>query len=78
MRRAKDGQGTFEFQPATLQLTNDYHERYRQIDRLLGDVPEILQRVHADLQKILERANRQRGRRCRYTSDTFSGLRSAR
>lgn len=69
MRRAKDGQGTFEFQPATLKLTDDYHRRYRQIDRLLCEVPEILQRVHADLRESLERANRQRDRRCRYTSD---------
>ena len=45
MRRAKDGQGTFEFQPATLKLTDEHHERYRRIDELLGDVPQILQRV---------------------------------
>ena len=69
MRRAKDDQGTFDFQPATLQLTNDYHERYRRIDELLRTVPEILQRVHADLQKRLERVNRRRSRRCRYTSN---------
>ncbi len=54
MRRSKDGQGTFEFQPATLKLTNDYHERYRRIDELLGEVPKILQRVHADLRNNLE------------------------
>ena len=47
MRRAKDGQGTFQFQPATLQLTNEHHEPYRRIDAVLGEVPEILQRVHA-------------------------------
>jgi len=69
MRRAKDGQGTFEFQPATLKLTDEYHERYRRIDELLRDVPEILRRVHADLRKALERANRRRSRRCNYTSD---------
>lgn len=74
MRRAKDGQGTFEFQPATLKLTDEYHERYRRIDELLGGVPQILQRVHADLRKSLERANRQRSRRCRYTSDNVLRL----
>ena len=74
MRRAKDGQGTFEFQPATLKLTDEYHERYRRIDELLRDVPEILRRVHADLRKALERANRRRSRRCDYTSDNVLRL----
>ena len=74
MRKARDGQDTFEFQPATLKLTREYHERYLQIDRLLAEVPEILGRVHADLQKILESANRQRGRRCRYTSENVLRL----
>lgn len=74
MRRAKDGQGTFEFQPATLKLTGEYHERYRQIDQLLGEVPEILRRAHADLRKQLERENRRRKRQCRYTSDNVLRL----
>lgn len=74
MRRAKDRQGTFEFQPATLKLTDEYHQRYRRIDELLGQVPEILQRVHADLRKALERVNRKRARRCRYTSDNVLRL----
>lgn len=74
MRRAKDGQGTFEFQPATLKLTDEHHERYRAIDKLLSDVPAILERVHADLRKPLERVNRQRVRRCRYTSENVLRL----
>ena len=74
MRRSKDGQGTFEFQAATLKLTDDYHQRYRRIAELLGEVPEILQRVHADLRKALERVNRKRARRCRYTSENVLRL----
>ena len=74
MRRAKDGQGTFEFQPATLKLTDEYHERYRRIDQVLGEVPEILKRAHADLRKQLERENRRRERQCRYTSDNVLRL----
>ena len=74
MRRAKNGQGTFEFQPATLKLTDEYQERYLRIDELLGRVPEILKRVHADLRKVLERANRRRNRRCSYTSDNVLRL----
>ena len=62
MRRAKDGQGTLEFQPATLKLTNEYHDRYRRIDALLEEVPGILRRVHADVLGKLERLNRQRDR----------------
>ncbi len=69
MRRAKDGQGTFDFQPAKLKLTCEYQERYRRIDDLLREVPEVLRRVHADLRKALERANRERTRRCQYTSE---------
>ena len=74
MRRAKDGQGTFDFQPAKLKLTSDYQERYRRVDDLLGEVPEILRRVHADLRKALERVNRERTRRCQYTSENVLRL----
>ena len=74
MRRAKDGQGTFDFQPAKLQLTNDYQERYRRIADLLDGAPKILRRVHADLEKALERADRERTRRCQYTSENVLRL----
>lgn len=74
MRRVKDGQGTFDFQPAKLKLTCEYQERYRRIDDLLGEVPEILRRVHADLRKALERVNRERTRRCQYTSENVLRL----
>jgi IS5 family transposase len=74
MRRAKDDQGTFDFQPATLELTHEFYERYRQIDAVLGEEPEILRRVHADLRKHLERTNRERNRRCDYTSDNVLRL----
>ena len=74
MRRVKDGQATFDFQPATLQLTDNYHKRYRRIDAVLSEVPEVLQRVHADLKKGLERVNRVRSRRCQFTSDNVLRL----
>ncbi|MHC4819825.1 MAG: ISNCY family transposase [Planctomycetota bacterium] len=74
MRRAKDCQGTLEFQPATLKLTEEYHERYRRIDAVLNEVPAILRRVHADVRKALERLNRQRERRCNYTTDNVLRL----
>lgn len=74
MRRAHDRQSTFDFQPAKLKLTSDYQERYRRIDDLLGEVPGILRRVHADLRAALERVNRERTRRCRYTSENVLRL----
>jgi IS5 family transposase len=74
MRRAKDGQGTLEFQRGTLKLTRDHHERYRRIDVLLEEVPGILRRVHADVRGKLERLNRQRNRRCKYTTDSVLRL----
>lgn len=74
MRRAKDAQGVLDFQSATLKLTDDHHERYRRINALLEEVPAILRRVHADLRTVLERANRQRTRRCKYTSDNVLRL----
>ncbi|MCA8975872.1 MAG: ISNCY family transposase [Planctomycetes bacterium] len=74
MRRAKDGQGTFRFQPATLKLTDEYHSRYRRIDQVLGETPEVLRCVHADLREALERVNRKRKRRCRYTSENVLRL----
>lgn len=74
MRRAKDAQARFNFQPATLRLTNDYQERYRRIDALLDAAPQILQLAHADIQKGLERVHRQRNRPCRYTSENVLRL----
>lgn len=74
MRRVKDGQGALDFQPATLKLTDNYHKRYRRIDALLTEVPAILRRVHGDIRKVLERANRKRERRCEYTSDNVLRL----
>ena len=74
MRRAKNGQATFDFQPATLKLTDAYHERYRRIDKLLGDEPRILRRVHAELHAAMKQVNRQRKRRCKYTSENVLRL----
>ena len=72
MRRVKDGQGALDFQPATLKLTDNYHKRYRRIDALLTEVPAILRRVHGDIRKVLERANRKRERRCESRSAKLS------
>lgn len=74
MRRAKDSQGTFDFEPAKLKLTKDYQQRYERIDDLLTEVPGILRRVHSDLVKHLERVNRKRARRCQYTSENVLRL----
>ena len=74
MRRAKDDQGVLEFQPATLKLTEDPPERYRRIDAILSEAPQILKRVDKDIRAALERVNRQRKRRCTYTSENVLRL----
>jgi hypothetical protein len=81
MRRAKDGQGTFEFQPATLKLTDDYHERYRRIGEVLVEVPEILKRAicqlieGASLREIVVRVDDSNFLRsfCRFGPDKMMG-----
>lgn len=74
MRRAKDGQSTLEFQPAILKETRDHRRRYERIDAILVQVPAILDAVHADIGKLLDNANRQRVRTCKFTSDNVLRL----
>jgi IS5 family transposase len=69
LRSKKDNQGVLDFQPATLPLTNEHYARYRQIDQIFKAEPKLLNLVHKDLEEALELHNRQRERRCEYTSD---------
>jgi len=75
MRRAKDGQGALEVQPATRAETRNYFERYRQLDELLKANPRILELLaHADIKAKLDRANRKRKRKCTYTTENVLRL----
>ncbi|MHC4164911.1 MAG: transposase [Planctomycetota bacterium] len=69
MRRKRNLQDEFDFQPSNLKVTNDYFRRYAAIDRILRENPEVLDLVHRDLKKALE-GERKRDRKFRYTSET--------
>lgn len=69
MRRKRNLQQEFDFQPSNLKVTNDYFRRYSAIDRILRETPGILDRVHRDLKKPLE-WERKRNRKFDYTSET--------
>lgn len=74
MRRAKDGQGALDFQPATRAETRQYFERYEQIAEVLEANPKVLALAHADIEARLERLNRKRDRRCAYTTENVLRL----
>lgn len=69
MRRKRNLQDEFDFQPSNLKLTNDYFRRYATIDRILRATPEVLDLAHRDLKKALE-GERKRNRAFDYTSET--------
>ena len=71
MRRKKNNQGEFDFQPFTLNVTLEYYSRYERISRILDETPEIVELVHRDLKKILKKKNHSEpGRECEFSSDT--------
>ncbi len=69
MRRKRNLQQEFNFQPSNLKVTNDYFRRYAAIDAMLRENQEIVDLVHADLEKTIE-GERKRSRRFDYTSET--------
>lgn len=52
---------------SSLQVVNEYRERYRAVDALLRRNPELLDRVHRRLSRFLSTSRK--GRRSAYTSD---------
>ncbi len=69
MRRKRNLQDEFDFQPSNLKVTNDYFRRYAAIDEILRATPEVLDPVHRDLRKAIE-GERKRRRAFDYTSET--------
>ncbi len=69
MRRKRNLQDEFDFQPSNLKVTNDYFRRYTAIDGILAEAPAILDMVHRDLKKVLA-AERKRNRKFDYSSET--------
>ena len=71
MRKKRNTQIEFDFQPSNLQVTNQYYERYERISAILDDCPEIVDAVHRDLKKLLKRKKKDGpGRPCAFSSDT--------
>ncbi len=73
LRSKINTQSEFNFQPSTLQITNEYYAKYEAISVLLDEHPEIVNAVHADLVQALEdTAIRDgRGAQFKFTSDTI-------
>jgi IS5 family transposase len=71
LRPKIDAQSEFEFPVSSLALTQEYYARYQAISRILDEAPEIVARVHRDLEHALERVARseENGGRFRFTSD---------
>jgi IS5 family transposase len=69
VRRKRNLQDEFDFQPSNLKVTNDYFRRYAAIDQILRETPAILDPVHRDLKKAIE-GERKRRRAFDYTSET--------
>lgn len=71
MRRKRNNQLEFDFQPSNLKVTNEYYARYERISEVLDEHPEIIDEIHNDLKKILGRKKRGgAGRKCGVSSDT--------
>ncbi len=70
MRTKSNTQMEFDFQPSTLEITNEYFNRYERISRILDDNPKIVDQVHKDLAAILESEEEGVGRKCKVSSET--------
>ena len=69
MRRKRNRQDEFDFQPSNLKVTNDYFRRYAVIDDILRETPALLDPVHRDLKKAID-GERKRNRKFDFTSET--------
>lgn len=73
MRPKINNQSEFSFQPATLQITDQYYAKYEAVSAILDEHPEIVNAVHRDLVQALEDAvvRDRRGAKFKFTSDTI-------
>jgi IS5 family transposase len=71
LRKKRNTQDEFDFQPPSLKITRQYYERYEKISNILDDNPDILDLVHEDLKKLVKRKQRTGpGRKCEITSES--------
>jgi transposase, IS5 family len=73
LRSMINTQSEFNFQPSTLQITNQYYAKYEAISALLDEHPGIIRAVHADIAEALENTTvrDRRGAKFKFTSDTI-------
>lgn len=73
MRSKINTQSEFNFQPSTLQITNEYYAKYEAISALLDEHPQIVNAIHGDLAQALEdtAVRDGRGAKFKFTSDTI-------
>jgi IS5 family transposase len=73
LRSKINTQSEFNFQPSTLQVTNEYYAKYEAISALLDEHPGIIDAIHVDLAEALEDATVRdcRGAKFKFTSDTI-------
>ena len=73
MRPKINTQTEFEFQPSSLQITNDYYAKYEAISEVLDEAPGIVEAVHRDLADALDEMSGKdrRGAKYKFTSDTI-------
>ena len=67
MRIKLNPQEPFDFSPARLKVTRDYHQKYQAVDGILAETPKILTRFHGDVSRVLSKAGRKR--QAHFTSD---------
>src|SRR5712691_6639239 len=67
MRIKLNPQERLDFSPARLKVTRDYHAKYRVVDQILAETPEILTLFHREVSTVLSKAGRHR--QAHFTSD---------
>ena len=71
MRTKYHCQRSLDFSNSHLKITNEYYAKYEAVSSILDKAPELIEEIHRDLEKPLQRVNRKgrQSRRCLYTSE---------
>ena len=71
MRTKCNPQRRLDFSNSHLKITNEYYAKYEAVSRILDEAPELVQEIHRDLEKALQRVNRKgrQSQRYLYTSE---------
>lgn len=67
MRTKMDPQDPLDFNPSRLKVTREYHDKYRAVDQILAETPEILNIFHREIAAVLSKKGRKR--KAEFTSD---------